>query len=125
MRLRTFITIGMLMVIVGCAGYQRGCSSWNAQAFGSNWVVVQYDMTLTPKCAWVLHNTSISNEDGSDGIYWLDSETGHLIHISGWYNRVQVTGNRFKQAAKLVGVDLQYVQNGKYPAEQPQDVEKE
>jgi hypothetical protein len=109
-----YIALVIFALVVSCAGIQRGCSVTCAQEFGSDWIVVQYDMNMTPKCAWKLENVSIANEEGSDGIYWLDVSTGHLVHISGWYNRVQVTNNRFDEAAFLVGVDLNKIKNGKY-----------
>ena len=119
MKIKTIITTALLTFAIGCAGYQRSCSSFTATSFGSDWIVVQYNMNLEPKCAWQLTNTSISNESQTDGIYWLDSESGHLVHISGWYNRVQVKNHQFKAAAKLVGVDLNLIQNGAYPAPNP------
>jgi len=114
-KLKFFVTAVMLALVIGCAGVQRGCSSWSAESFGSDWIVVQYDMYLAPKACWKLNDVSITNEASSDGIYWVDSQTGHLIHISGWYDRVQVFGGRFEEAAKLVNVDIDLVQNGAYP----------
>jgi hypothetical protein len=109
-----YIALVIFTLIISCAGFQRGCSVSCAEEFGSDWIVVQYDMNMIPKCAWKLENVSIANEDGSDGVYWLDASTGHLVHISGWYNRVQVTSNRFDEAATLVGVELDKIKNGKY-----------
>ena len=83
---------------------------------GADWIVVQYDMNCQPKMAWLLRGTGITNEGYSDGIYWYDP-AGHLIHISGWYNRIQVKGEQFEAAAKLLGVDVNLIQNGKYPRE--------
>jgi len=101
------------LFLFGCAGYQRGCASGIAQTFGGDWVVVQYKADGNPINCWKLENTSISNEEHSDGIYWLET-SGHLVHISGWYNRVQVKGSDFDAAAKLVGVDMKYCKDGKY-----------
>lgn len=109
-----FLFVSLVCVLVSCAGINRGCSSYVAQSFGSDWIVVQYDMNLEPKCAWKLKNVSIANEQQSDGIYWVDSKTGHLIHISGWYNRVQVVNGLYEEAAGLLGIELSKVQNGKY-----------
>lgn len=77
------------VVVVGCAGFERGCSSTVADRFGADWIVVQYDMSGAPFRCWTLRDTSITNEPSSDGIYWL-GENGNLVHISGTYNRVQV-----------------------------------
>jgi len=95
---------------------ERSCSSSIASEFGSDWIVVQYDMDMQPKNCWKLVNTSITNETSSDGIYWLDNGSGHLVHISGWYNRVQVKNSDFEAAAKLVNVETALIQNGAYPA---------
>ncbi len=100
------------LLLVGCAGFNRGCSSFNAQAFGSDWLIVQYSTSGEPINCWQPRNVSVSNEDRSDGIYW--AEGGHLVHISGWYNRVQVSAGRYADAAKLVGVDLNKCVGGKY-----------
>jgi hypothetical protein len=102
-----------LLLLCGCAGYQRSCASNIAQTFGGDWIVVQYKATGEPINCWKLENTSISNEEHSDGIYWL-GPNGHLVHISGWYNRVQVGGGNFDTASKLVGVDMNFCKNGKY-----------
>lgn len=107
----------LCLFVTGCAGFQRGCSSWQAERFGSDWVVVQYAMSGAPFNCWVLRGTSITNEDKSDGIYWLDSNTNHLVHISGWYDRVQVANGDFTRAASLVGVDLNKCGDGHYPSD--------
>lgn len=111
---KTALTVVLLLMCVGCAGMQRGCSSFTAEQFGSDWIVVQYKCDGSPINAWKLKNVSITNESNSDGIYWVDDSTGHLVHISGWYNRVQVQGGRYEEAAKLLGVEISKVTNGKY-----------
>lgn len=63
---------------------------------------------------------SVANEDGTDGIYW--QQDGHLVHISGWYNRVQVDDDKFEAAAALLGVELARCTNGKYAS--PQETAK-
>jgi hypothetical protein len=108
----------MLSLLSGCAGFQRGCSSFWARNAGADWIVAQYGYNGVPFNVWRLQNVSVSNEENSDGIYWKD-ESGHLVHISGWYNRVQVHNGRYEEAAKLLGVDISQINNGKY---QPEDV---
>lgn len=87
----------------GCAGFQRGCSSSIAASLGADWVVVQMDDRGVPYRCWTLEDTSITNEENSDGIYWL-SPNGHLVHISGHYNRVQVEGGRWAEAYQELGL---------------------
>lgn len=103
-----------VLLLTGCAGFQRSCSSFNAQNFASDWIVVQYSYNGVPINCWKLPNTSISNEDHSDGIYWLDQNTGNLVHISGWYNRVQ--GRNWATSAKTLSIDEKLCGDGAYPA---------
>lgn len=102
-----------LFLVVGCAGYQRSCASSCASNLGSDWIIVQYKADGNPINCWKLNNASVDNETGTDGIYWLEP-SGHLVHVSGWYNRVQVQNSDFESAAKLVGVELSLCKNGKY-----------
>jgi hypothetical protein len=108
-------SIALMLSLTGCASFSRGMSSFSASNFGSNWIVVQYKFDGTPINCWKLHDAAITNETGSDGIFWKDTATGHLVHISGWYNRVQVSGDGYEEAARLVGVDIAACGNGKYP----------
>lgn len=110
---RRIFTILMLLTLTGCAGMQRSCSSFWATQAGADWIVVQYGFNGDPINCWKLTNVSISNEQGSDGIYWKEG-SGHLVHISGWYNRVQVNGGRFEEASRLLGVELPKITNGRY-----------
>lgn len=107
----------LLLLFAGCAGTQRSCASCNAENFGADWVVVQYKYDGAPVNCWKLPQTSIDNEAHSDGIYWLEP-SGHLVHISGWYNRVQVSHNDFEGAAKSIGIDLSRCAGGQYKAEE-------
>lgn len=104
------------LLVSGCAGFQRNCSSFNATTFGSDWIVTQNRVDGTPYLCWILRGTSISNEDKSDGIYWLDPQHGHLVHLAGWYDRVQVSSGNFQSAATLIGVDAAKCNDGKYPS---------
>jgi hypothetical protein len=92
---------------------ERGCSSWGAENFGADWIVVQFDMMGKPFNCWILEGKSVTNEPASDGIYWTDV-SGNLVHISGWYNRVQVNNGSWAKAAKSLGVDRNLCKGGKY-----------
>ena len=106
------------LAIAGCAGTQRSCASSCASQLGADWLVVQYKYDGEPMNCWKLNNTSVDNEPASDGIYWQESVSGNLVHISGWYNRVQVENGRWKEAADSVGVDLERCVGGKYTSGQ-------
>jgi hypothetical protein len=104
----------LALFTTACAGTQRWCSSTYAENFGSDWIIVQYGFDGKPINCWQLRGAAVTNETASDGVYWKDSVTGHLIHISGWYNRVQVSGSDFPHAAALLGVSLDRCTNGHY-----------
>jgi hypothetical protein len=95
----------MCLLLTGCAGFSRSCSSFNAESFGANWVIAQYTNSGEMFRCWKLDNTSVTNEEGSDGIYWK-AQGGHLVHISGWYNRVQVENSDFAGAASEIDIDI-------------------
>ncbi|MFA6235125.1 MAG: hypothetical protein WC824_13205 [Bacteroidota bacterium] len=97
------LSLFIVILCVGCAGVSRGCSSCNAGAFGANWVVVKMDLEGRPYRCWMLKGVSISNESQSDGIYWKSSD-GHLVHISGHYNRVQVERENWESALAELGM---------------------
>lgn len=106
-------SIMFALLLVGCAGLERDCSGFSASNFGSNWLVLQYGFDGKPINCWRLENTAIDNESGTDGIFWLE-KNGHLVHISGWYNRVQVNNSDWKGAADSIGVDVNKCLDGKY-----------
>ncbi len=106
----------LFVFLAGCAGMSRSCASCKAENFGADWIVVQYKYDGVPMNCWRLADVSITNETSSDGIYWKDTRTGHLVHISGWYNRVQVFGANYRDAAVLLGIDLDQCDNGAYPS---------
>jgi hypothetical protein len=103
-----------ILLITGCAGFSRDCSGWAASNLGSDWIVLQYGFDGKPINCWKLESTAIDNETHTDGIFWLDRHTRHLVHISGWYNRVQVSNGDFASAAKSIGIDLNKCVDGKY-----------
>jgi hypothetical protein len=107
------ILLIIVMSITLIPGCNRTATSFWAGATGADWIVVQYSYDGSPINCWKLNGVSVSNETQSDGVYWKD-ENGHLIHIAGWYNRVQVSGGRFEEAAELLGVDAKKITNGKY-----------
>ncbi len=105
--------VALLGFVVGCAGVERDCASCNASNFGSDWIVVQYEYNGTPINCWKLPDTAITNEEHTDGIFWREP-SGHLVHISGWYNRVQVVGGDYPGAAKSLGIDMSRCSDGAY-----------
>lgn len=105
------------VMLTGCAGFNTSCSNFNAESFGADWIITEYDMNGTPFMCWKLKGISVMNERDSDGIKW--SESGHMMHISGWYNRVQVGNGDFKGAGERLHIDADQCGNGRYPANPP------
>jgi hypothetical protein len=91
------------LLLFGCAGTQRGCASGCASELGADWVIVQMDLNGRPFRCWALAGVSVGNESASDGIYWQE-RSGNLLHISGHYNRVQVTGGDWNAAYRELGL---------------------
>lgn len=119
---RVIYTTVLSLGVAGCAGFYRSCSNFSAETFGSNWIIVQFAADGHPFNCWKLRGASVTNESASDGIQWKDPITDHMVHISGWYNRVQVFGSKdrdievdFQDAAGLLGVNSNQCQNGAYP----------
>lgn len=95
----------LCLMFSSCAGFSRGCSSKVATAFGWDWLVAQYRLDGEVLRCWKLVGISIGAEEHGDGIVWK-SPDGHLIHIAGWYNRVQVDHGDWAGAAASIGVDI-------------------
>lgn len=108
----------VLLSLCGCAAIDRDCSSCTASSFGSDWIVLQYGYDGKPINCWRLQNAAITNESQTDGIYW-QAPSGHLVHISGWYNRVQVQSGDYAGAAKQLGINLSACSEGAYVAPKP------
>lgn len=113
--MRNWLKVAALcLFVVGCSSWNRSCASFGAHTLGADWLVVQFDSTGRPFNCWMIDNATVSNEEAGDGIWWLDQQSGHIIHIAGWYNRVQVTGNDYGEAAQLLGVDVGKCTQGRY-----------
>lgn len=91
------------LALVGCTGMERGCSVLVAENLGADWIILKTDMAGKPFRCWQLEDASVTNESASDGIYWK-APNGHLVHVSGFYDRVQVTGGDWNGAFKELGL---------------------
>ena len=104
---RKFLTIpvllGWALLLTSCASWGRQCTGCMAESFGADWVITQNDMQGKPYRCWKLTNVSVDNEPGSDGVQWK-SPDGHMVHIAGQYNRVQVTNGRWDSAFSELGI---------------------
>lgn len=103
MKRRFSIHTVLFLALAGCAGMNRSCSNGCADQFGADWVVVQMDNDGRPYRCWELRSTSVASESG-DGVYWKDDKSGNLVHISGHFNRVQVTGGNWGHAYATLGL---------------------
>lgn len=102
-RIGRLVSYLLLAGLTACAGMQRDCSGCAAENFGADWIVVQHRADGGILRCWRLTGTAITNEEHSDGIWWKSPE-GHLVHISGWYNRVQVSEGDWTSAARQLGL---------------------
>lgn len=108
--------IASALLLTGCASFNRSCSSSITQTFGGDWMIAQVGMDGRVFNCWKLHNISLTTDaHGGGEIQWLDPETGHLIHVNGWHNQVQVSGGNWDTAAHELGVDPTRCTHGRYP----------
>lgn len=115
--MRRLFVFAACVLMTACAGFNKSCSQFNAGSFGSDWIVVQYAADGRPFHCWKLKNVSLEAEAGG-GIDWQEQgRDAHLVHLTGWENRVQVVKNDFEGAAKLLGVDAKLCDSGTYPKE--------
>jgi hypothetical protein len=113
--MKRLLMLGLLLFTVGCAGFNKDCAQTKAGMFGSDWIVAQYRADGSAFHCWQVRNASVSSSEGGN-INWQDPQNGHLVHITGWENRVQVVNGDFDTAARLLGVDAAKCGNGVYPA---------
>lgn len=111
--MKKYLGLAALLLLTGCAGTMKSCSSWSAEEFGSDWLITQNRADGTPFNCWKLRNVSVSNEPHSDGIFWK-MPSGNLVHISGFYTKTQVSGSNWVKAAEESGVDLKRCDSGAY-----------
>lgn len=88
----------LLFIVMGPAGISRSFQKWNASAYGSDWVVVQYAQDGSIISHWELTNKSVASEENSDGINFVDVD-GNMVHLAGHYVYVQVSGIEGQKAA--------------------------
>jgi hypothetical protein len=98
------------LFVIGCASTDRECAQCGTEIHGANWLVVQLKNNGDISRCWKLEGVAVANESGSDGIWWVSG--GQQVHISGWYNYVQVSD--WNEAAKILGVDLPRCTGGSY-----------
>jgi hypothetical protein len=75
------------VVIIGPAGLYNKFNAWQASAYGSDWLIVQYAQNGSVITHWELEDAAVHSEDSSDGIYFT---TDHgVVHLSGHYVYIQ------------------------------------
>lgn len=91
----------VLLALIGPKGCERRVASWKAEAYGSDWLVVQYAYDGSTIASWKLRDKSVGNEEGSDGIFFRTNK-GHIIHLSGHYVYVQIQDGDWESAEVLL-----------------------
>lgn len=71
-------------------------------------------MAGRPFHCWKLRSASVGSTEGGQ-VDWQSAD-GHLVHLTGWENRVQVMRGDFVGAGRLLGIDADRCGNGAYPA---------
>jgi hypothetical protein len=107
MKLRRLL---FFILLTSCAAWDRECAQCGTEVHGANWLVVQLKMDGEIKNCWQLKDLAVANERSSDGIWWVDRN--EQVHISGWYNYVQV--HDWNTAAVTLGVNLAQCTGGRY-----------
>lgn len=103
------------VLLLGCASTDRTCAQCSTEIHGADWLVVQLKADGEIRNCWQLHDLSLANEPHSDGVWWVSS--GEQVHISGWYNYVQVGSMapaNWNSAAATLGVNLSQCTGGRY-----------
>ncbi len=111
--MRRLSVLLLVVLTAGCAGMQKDCAKTSADSFGADWIVVQYAQDGRPFHCWKLRQTVVSSSEGGN-VDWQDRTNGHLVHLTGWENRVQVVNGDFDGAAQIVGVTAADCGNGVY-----------
>lgn len=106
--------LALVLLSSACASTSKACSQAGADAFGSDWLVVQFAQDGHPFNCWKLRGAVVEHTEGGN-VDWKDMTTGHIVGITGWENRVQVSNGDFASAAELIGVDANQCGNGRYP----------
>ena len=114
-RLTVFVFVAFT---AACAGMNKMCSQTGASMFGSDWIVAQYDFNGKPFHCWKLRNAAVDSSEGGN-VDWKDPNGGHLVHLTGWENRVQVKDGDFVGAGQLIGIDANQCANGIYSTVKP------
>ena len=86
------LAITAIILLVGPQRIYRSYKGWKTDAYGAEWLVLQYAQDGSIIAYWELHKKSIGNETNSDGIYFTDND-GNVIHLSGHYIYIQVNKN--------------------------------
>ncbi len=119
MNIRTIASGTIVLLLSGCAGMFRSCSNDWAETAGADWIIIERNCSGIPVTCYKLKLVSVTNEKNSDGIQW--NIGGHMMHASGWYDRVQVHRGDYGYAAQLLGIDLDKCGLGVYPTTPQQD----
>jgi hypothetical protein len=102
------IVVVIIIVLLACIGFvigpnriNRFWENYKSDAYGSDWLVIKENMNGDAIHYWELKNTSIGNEENSDGIYFLDGNED-IVHLSGFYTYIEVKDSFEKAKNKYV-----------------------
>ena len=96
------LLLGGGLLCWGPAGIKTTFSGWQASAYGSDWLVVQYAQSGCVITSWELEDEAVQNESSSDGIFFV-TEEGPVVHLSGHYAYVQSPDSQVRKDLLEVG----------------------
>jgi len=90
----------LLVVLIGPKGLEKEYHKWRTGAYGSDWLVIEYTDDGYVMDFWELHNCFISNEEESDGIYFVyeENKKSQVVHISGRYKLIEIKNDQWEWA---------------------------
>lgn len=99
----------IVFVIWGPTRFTRTTTTWKQNAYGGDFLVIQYSAYMEPVRSWKLEGVSIGNEKNSDGIVFQLPGGKCIMHLGGqFYNYVQVMNKDWDTANhELTKCDMQ------------------
>lgn len=85
------LVVTPIILLAGPEKLKRNFSSFVAEGYGSDWLVIQYSQNGDVINYWELKNCSIGNNSRSDGINFIYD--GNVVNISGHYIYIQIKDN--------------------------------
>ncbi|MFA6304656.1 MAG: hypothetical protein WCV73_04520 [Patescibacteria group bacterium] len=104
---RLLIVLIVIILLIGLAK-----TNWDPFHRQRDFIVTQHDLNgKTIKC-WAIRKGHLTTTDKR--LAWTDPLTGAMVELSEQWDFAIVHQENFAEAAKILGVELEKIQNGKY-----------